>query len=243
MPGIYIDAKPYLWPHDGHLRPHETALLIIDMQRDFCDASGYVASMGYDLSTVNEIVPRIAAIRDAIASWGGLIIHTREGHRPDLSDLPNLKAWRARRAGVEIGGTGPLGRVLIRGEEGWQIVSELVPRQGEITIDKSGYCAFYGTDLDRILTVKGIRRLIFTGVTTDVCVHSTLRSAVDRGYECLLVEDACAATLPEHHRAAIGTITTEGGIFGAVARAEAVCRTLNAGVRGSVSSWPKVSTN
>jgi biuret amidohydrolase len=226
MPGIYVDARPYPWPHDGHLRAEETAILIIDMQRDFCDLSGYIASMGYDLSPIREIVPRIAALRDAIAEWGGLVIHTREGHRPDLSDLPQLKAWRAQQAGVQIGCPGPLGRVLVRGEDGWQIVPELAPRRGEIVVDKAGYSAFYATDLERILSVRGIRRVIFTGVTTDVCVHSTLRSAVDRGYECLVVEDACAATLPHHHRAAIGTITTEGGIFGAVAGTDVVCHAL-----------------
>lgn len=237
MPGNYIDAKPYPWPHDGDLRPEETALLIVDMQRDFCDVSGYVGSMGYDLEPISEIVPRVVAARNVVAGWGGLVIHTREGHRPDLSDLSALKAWRARRAGVEIGGTGPLGRILIRGEDGWQIVSQLTPRRGEITIDKSGYSAFYGTDLDRILCVNGIRRLIFTGVTTDVCVHSTLRSAVDRGYECLLIEDACAATLPIHHRAAVDTITTEGGIFGAVATVEALCGALCTGERRSAPAW------
>jgi biuret amidohydrolase len=226
MPGTYVDARPYPWPHDGRLWPAETAILIIDMQRDFCDPAGYVASMGYDLSPMREIVPRIVALRNVISAWGGLVIHTREGHRPDLSDLPRLKAWRARQAGVEIGSRGPLGRVLVRGEDGWQIVPELTPRPGELVVDKAGYSAFSGTDLERVLTAKGITRIIFTGVTTDVCVHSTLRSAVDRGYECLVVEDACAATLPIHHRAAIGTITTEGGIFGAVATTDTVCHTL-----------------
>lgn len=226
MPDCYIDAAPCPWPHDGDLRASDTALVIVDMQRDFCDLGGYVASMGYDLAPIRAIVPRLVALRDAVAAWGGLVIYTREGHRPDLSDLPTLKAWRSRQAGVEIGTAGPLGRVLVRGEEGFQIIPELAPRVHEIVVDKSGYSAFYGTDLDRVLTVNGVRRLILAGVTTDVCVHSTLRSAVDRGYECLLVDDACAATVPEHHRAAIGTVKTEGGIFGAVADTDAVCRAL-----------------
>jgi len=218
----FVNAKPYAWPFDGALRPEETALLIIDMQRDFCDPDGYVASMGYDLTAFRKVIPRVAAVRESVSRWGGTIIYTREGHRPDLSDLPRLKAWRSRLAGVEIGVKGPLGRVLVRGEEGWQILPELAPKTDEITVDKAGYCAFSGTDLHRILTVRGIRRLIFTGVTTDVCVHSTLRSAVDLGYECLIVADACAATTESFHEAAVGTVMTEGGIFGAVTTTEAL---------------------
>jgi nicotinamidase-related amidase len=229
MPQTSIDARPWAWPHDGRLEPMETALLIIDMQRDFCDQGGYIASMGYDISPARRIIPNIRALRDAVASWGGTIVLTREGHRPDLSDLPPLKAWRSRLGGVEIGAPGPLGRVLVRGEAGWEIVPELAPRRGEIVVDKPGYSAFHATDLERILTARGIRRLIFTGVTTDVCVHSTLRSAVDRGYECLLVEDGCAATVMENHRAAVNTITTEGGIFGAVTTVDAICSALGRG--------------
>jgi nicotinamidase-related amidase len=182
--------------------------------------------MGYDVSASRRIIPNARAVRDAVAGWGGLIVLTREGHRPDLSDLPPLKAWRSRRGGVEVGAEGPLGRVLVRGEAGWDIVPELAPRPGDILVDKPGYSAFYATDLERILTAKGIRRLIFTGVTTDVCVHSTLRSAVERGYECVLVEDGCAATVRENHCAAVNTITTEGGIFGAVTTTRAICSAL-----------------
>ena len=205
----------------------ETAILIIDMQRDFCDEGGYIASMGYDISPARAIIPNVRRVRDAVAAWGGLIVLTREGHRPDLSDLPPMKAWRSRFGGVEIGTRGPLGRVLVRGEAGWDIVPELAPRPGDIVIDKPGYSAFHATDLERILTAKGVRRLIFTGVTTDVCVHSTLRSAVDRGYECVLVEDGCAATVAENHRASVNTIMTEGGILGAVTTTRAVCSALH----------------
>ena len=229
MPHLLIDARPNNWPHDGLLNPAETALIIIDMQRDFCDREGYIASMGYDVSPIRRIVPNIVALRDVISSWGGLIVQTREGHRSDLSDLPPLKAWRSRRGGVEVGSEGPLGRVLVRGEGGWEIIPELAPRSGEIVIDKPGYCAFHATDLGRVLTTRGIRRLIFAGVTTDVCVHSTLRSAVDLGYECLTIEDACAATSVSNHQAAIDTITTEGGIFGAVTTSDVVCDVLEAG--------------
>ena len=226
MPQISIDARPSAWPHDGWLEASETALLIIDMQRDFCDEGGYIASMGYDISPARRIIPNVRALRDVISVWGGLVVFTREGHRPDLSDLPPTKAWRSRLGGIEVGTRGPLGRVLVRGEAGWDIVPELAPQPGDIIVDKPGYSAFYATDLERILTAKRIRRLIFTGVTTDVCVHSTLRSAVDRGYECVLVEDGCAATVAENHRAAVNTIMTEGGIFGAVTTSDAICSTL-----------------
>jgi nicotinamidase-related amidase len=226
MAQISIDARPSAWPHDGRLEASETALLIIDMQRDFCDEGGYIASMGYDVSAARNIIPNVRRVRDAVAAWGGSIVLTREGHRPDLSDLPPMKAQRARIGGIEIGARGPLGRVLVRGEAGWEIVPELAPRPGDIIVDKPGYSAFYATDLERILTAKGVRRLIFTGVTTDICVHSTLRSAVDRGYECMLVEDGCAATVTENHLAAVNTITTEGGIFGAVTTTHAICSAL-----------------
>ena len=217
-----IAADPYSWPPDGDLRPEATALLIIDMQCDFCLPGGYVDSMGYDIGPAQALIGRIAALRDRVAAWGGLVVQTREGHRPDLSDLTPLKLWRSRRAGIGIGADGPMGRLLVRGEPGWDIVPELRPRPGEIVIDKPGYSAFHATDLEAILRARGVTKLILTGVTTDVCVHSTLREAVDRGFECLVVGDACAATEAENHRAALATIATEGGVFGAVAKSDAV---------------------
>lgn len=213
---LKIKARPYDWPHDGCLLPSTTALIIIDMQRDFCHPGGYVASMGYNTSPVAEIVPNVMQLRDRVRSWGGLIVHTREGHRPDLSDVSAHKLWRSKNGGAGIGASGPLGRLLVRGEMGWEIIPELAPMEREIVIDKIGYSAFSGTDLDAILRQRSITKLLFAGVTTDVCVHSTLRDAVDRGYECLLLSDACAATKVENHRAALNMITTEGGIFGAV---------------------------
>jgi len=201
-------------------------LLIIDMQRDFCAPHGYLAALGGDVSGIRAIIPNILAVRDRIRDWGGLVIYTREGHRPDLSDLPPQKAWRSRRAGLGIGAMGPEGRLLVRGERGCEIIDELTPGAAEITIDKPGYSAFHATDLARILDARRIRNLILTGVTTDVCVHSTLREAVDRGFECLTIEDACAASAPENHAAAIRTIATEGGIFGAVATTDGVTRAL-----------------
>ncbi len=156
MPQISIDARPSAWPHDGYLEPSETALLIIDMQRDFCDEGGYIASMGYDVSPARKIIPNVRRVRDAVAAWGGSIVQTREGHRPDLSDLPPIKAWRSRLGGVEVGAQGPLGKVLVRGEAGWEIVPELAPQPGEIIVDKPGYSAFYATDLERILIAKRV---------------------------------------------------------------------------------------
>ncbi len=155
---------------------------------------------------------------------GGLIVYTREGHRPDGSDLSPLKLWRSENGGAGIGSKGPLGGLLIRGQDGWQIIEELQPNDGEPVVDKPGYSAFHGTDLAQILSVRGITHLIFTGVTTDVCVHSTLREAVDRGYECLTLSDCCAATDAANHEAALRTIATEGGIFGAVSTSRDLCR-------------------
>lgn len=221
-----VAARPYDWPHGRDLAPASTALVIIDMQRDFCAPGGYVDAMGYDIAPAQALIPRIVALRAAMHRFGGLVVHTREGHRPDLTDLTPQKRFRSRLAGAEIGSEGPLGRLLIRGEEGWDIVPELTPAPGEPVIDKPGFSAFYATDLDRIFAARGIRHLVVCGVTTDVCVLSTIREAVDRGFEPLLVEDACAATVEENHRAAIATIATEGGIFGVVADSAAVIAAL-----------------
>ncbi|MBX2853765.1 MAG: cysteine hydrolase [Rhodobacteraceae bacterium] len=213
-----IPAVPYDWPHDGDLRPETTALIVIDMQHDFCGCGGYVEAMGYDIAPAREIVPRIAALAEHVRRWGGTVVLTREGHRADLSDLSPFKLWRSRNGGAAIGAQGPMGRLLVRGEPGWDFIPELAPEPGDVVIDKSGYSAFQGTDLELVFRVRGVRKLILVGVTTDVCVHSTLRDATDRGYECLVVGDACAATEVANHRAALATITTEGGIFGAVAQ-------------------------
>lgn len=219
-----IDAQPYRWPHGGDLAAASTALIVIDMQRDFCEVGGYIASMGYDIAPARALIPMIQDLRSAVRAWGGLVIYTREGHRPDLTDLPSQKRFRSRAAGGEIGSDGPLGRLLVRGEPGWDIVPELAPDAGEPIIDKPGFGAFYGTDLDRILETRRVRHLILCGVTTDVCVHSTIREAIDRGYEPLLASDCCAATEAANHSSAIATICSEGGIFGAVATSELIIR-------------------
>lgn len=218
---IRVAADPYPFPLACGLAARDTAVVVIDMQVDFCGVGGYMAAMGYDVSRLRAPIEPIRRVLAAARGAGLHVLHTRQGYRADLAELPEHKRLRSQRAGAGIGASGPNGRFLVRGEPGWEIVPELAPEPGEPVVDKTSNGAFYATDFAPILMRLGVRNLAFAGITTDVCVHSTLREANDRGYECLLLADCCATGEPALHEAAVRMVKVEGGVFGSVADSNA----------------------
>ncbi|RMI33602.1 cysteine hydrolase family protein [Nocardia stercoris] len=221
MTSTAVPAEPSAFS----LASGRTALIVIDMQRDFLLPGGFGESLGNDVGRLLEVVPTLAALIAAAREAGILVIHTREGHEPDLSDCPPTKLNRGAPS-KRIGDPGKYGRILIRGEYGHDIVDELAPIEGEVVIDKPGKGAFYATELQDVLTGAGITQLLVTGVTTEVCVHTTTREANDRGYECLVVSDCVGSYFPDFQRVGLEMIKAQGGIFGWVADSAAVIGAL-----------------
>lgn len=214
-------------PSPFRFDPEHTALVLIDMQRDFVEPGGFGEALGNDVSLLRAVIPPLQKVLAASRAAGMAVIHTREGHRPDLIDCPPAKRNRGNPT-MRIGDAGPKGRILIRGEYGHDIIDELAPRAGEAMIDKPGKGSFYATDLHEMLQVAGVTNLIVTGVTTEVCVHTTVREANDRGYECLVLADCTGSYFPEFHRVGLAMIAAQDGIFGWVAPSSTFLAALGA---------------
>ena len=223
----YVRADPYPWPFNGDLRAENTALIIIDMQTDFCGLGGYVDRMGYDVSLTRAPIEPIKRVLAAMRDKGFHVFHTREGHRSDMSDAPPAKVARGAPS-RRIGDHGPMGRILIRGEKGHEIIPELAPIAGEPVIDKPGKGAFYQTDLELMLHNRAIDTLLVCGVTTEVCVNTTVREANDRGFRCIVLADCCASYFPEFHETGLAMIKAQGGIFGSVSQSRSLLTVLAA---------------
>jgi nicotinamidase-related amidase len=220
-PSLSVQAQPFAF----ECQVAHTALLVIDMQRDFLEPGGFGASLGNDVNLLRAIIPTVRRVMDAWRAAGGLVIHTREGHAPDLSDCPPAKRLRGSPS-LRIGDVGPMGRILIQGEPGHAIVPELAPRADEPVIDKPGKGAFHATWLQELLAARGITHLVVMGVTTEVCVQTTLREANDRGLDCLLVEDGTESYFPEFKAATLAMVRAQGGIVGWTAPSEALLSAL-----------------
>jgi nicotinamidase-related amidase len=221
-PSVTVAAEPA----PIHFEPAYTALVIIDMQRDFLQPGGFGETLGNDVGLLAKVVPPLQALLAAARAANLLVIHTREGHRPDLTDAPPAKIERGA-PGQRIGDPGAMGRILIRGEAGHDIIPELYPITGEAVIDKPGKGAFYATDLHAILHHRYIDTLIVCGVTTEVCVHTTVREANDRGYRCLVPADCCGSYFPEFHAVGLQMIAAQGGIFGWVSHSAPLIAALD----------------
>jgi nicotinamidase-related amidase len=226
-----VPAKPY----EFMLDPAKAALLIIDMQRDFVEPGGFGEALGNDVSQLRPAIKPIKALLAAARQTGLFVMHTREGHKPDLSDLHEAKKVRGR-GSMTIGDEGPMGRILVIGEPGHDIITELYPVPGEPVIDKPGKGAFYNTELAQIVEERGLTQLIVCGVTTEVCVHTTVREANDRGIDCLVLSDCTASYFPEFHEMALRMVAAQGGIFGWVSDSTGVIATLTAPAEPAVSS-------
>jgi len=221
---VSVPAAPYAF----ELEPEATALVIIDMQRDFLEPGGFGSMLGNDVSLLTRTIAPLQTVLATARATGMLVIHTREGHRPDLADAPPAKLSRGHLS-CGIGDPGPFGRILVRGEHGHGIIDELAPADGEPVLDKPGKGAFYATDLELLLHNAGIQKLIVTGVTTEVCVHTTVREANDRGFECLVLSDCVGSYFPEFHEVGLKMIAAQGGIFGWVTDSPTLLEQLEAG--------------
>ncbi|RII19038.1 isochorismatase family protein [Alternaria sp. MG1] len=225
-------TKPYAWPHNSSLHPTSTALIIIDMQRDFLSPGGYLSSQGYSLTRFEPLIPRIVSLLSTFRRAGFPIIHTREGHNASLATVSSREAHRSRVNSAEIGSQGPLGRLLIRGQEGHEIVEDLKPLEGELVVDKPGRSAFAHTELDLMLRAKGVSNLVVCGVTADACVSSTVREASDRGYDVLVVEDGVESVSEELKRWSLESTKVEGGLFGVTGSCTEVEQAVTSWVQG-----------
>lgn len=222
-------SNPYAWPHDASLAPSTTALVIIDMQRDFLSAGGYLDSQGYDLTRFTSLVPRLVSLLSAFRRAGFPVYHTREGHAPHMATVSSREKTRSSVNGAPIGSQGPLGKLLIRGERGHEIIPELMPLPNEPVIDKPGRGAFANTEFEAALKGRGVRNLVVVGVTADACVSTTVREASDRGYDVLVVEDGVESVNDDLKLWTLESVRVEGGLFGVTAESKDVIK--------AVESW------